>query len=103
MRLYQIPLPVVSNNGTPYGTHHAFLARVAEIAGGYTRITGPIDGVWRDPKTGAVYSEAVTLLQVACELVELSAIKDAFKYSFPDQIELMYSDIGSVNFIRLKD
>lgn len=105
MRLYQIPLPVLSNNGTSYpkNTHEAFLADVGHIAGGYTHITCPVEGVWRDPKTGLLYEDSVTLLQVACELVELSAIKDVFKHAFPDQLELMYADIGSVNFIRLKD
>jgi hypothetical protein len=103
MRLYQIPCPVNRNDGKSYapGTHQAFLRDVAAIAGGYT-LLAEAKGVWRDPKDGTVYTEAMRPLQVACDPEALERIKAAFVLAFPDQKCLMVTDMGATTFTDLE-
>lgn len=77
MTLYEMLLPVADNDGRAFehGTRDAFLARVLDIAGGYT-LCPEVKGAWRF--AGRDYIESMTPLRVACDRSQIEAIaKDA--------------------------
>lgn len=58
---WTITVPATLNDGTPtpLDAIEHIEARIAAIGGGFTATAG--EGVWRDPKSGIVYREPITV------------------------------------------
>jgi hypothetical protein len=105
MRLYQLPIPILDNQGVAYSpaTREAFLAAVLRECGGYTLSGETWHGAWRDPSSGIVYTDRVLLLQFAMDKpVKVNRIVHDFRRLFPDQLCAMVADLGVVTFHNLK-
>lgn len=102
MNVYQIALPVFSNDGrVNYARARAVWQDEAlRLAGGYTEI-GRRVGAWRDPSDGAVYREPMEWYEVATD--------DAFTFGilverafelFPDQLSFYTAQVGAAQIIN---
>lgn len=92
MNLYEIQIPVRTNDGKGYGPQrYAFEKWLLQYAGGYSRLPD-IAGAWLD--AGKVYAEAMVPYHVACSAEAFEKIISAAFDLFRDQHAIFYAEIG---------
>ena len=96
MHLYEFMLPVTDNSGRP--TKQALAdweASALAWAGGFTLMSEPTRGAWRDPGTGKVYVDYVRIYRVGCTAEQhRELLADAFAL-FSDQAAIFCACVGT--------
>jgi hypothetical protein len=101
MIVYQIALPIMSNDGLTEYSHnlHEWEQIALDEVGGYTDL-GIRHGVWRD--VGRTYSENMQGYQLAIDSdrpFALGRLIDAAKRLFPDQVAFYLAKVGTAEII----
>lgn len=99
LSLYQLPVPIADNAGTPYHPVHlrAFRYDLGRLCGGYTQLARA-DGAWHDPEDSKVYLDVVIPFQFAATENAAAEVLAAFFRHFPDQKCAMLAKLGTVEF-----
>jgi hypothetical protein len=96
MKLYEIQVPMCTNNGTPYGaTIDEFAHAIVKLVGGCSKRPS-VHGMWEN--NGELYSEAMVPFHIACEKSEFQAIISLAFEVFPDQISIFTAEVGEATF-----
>lgn len=97
--LWEIALPVFTNDGRDYGdAHMTWQAKALHIAGGYSQ--RPVGhGAWRDPKSGEVYVDHMMPYRVACSPEAFGALVDEALRCFPDQVAIYTARLGEATIV----
>lgn len=101
MNVYQIALPIMSNDGLTEYSHqlHEWEQFCLDEVGGYTDL-GVRHGVWKD--NGRTYSENMQGYQFAVPSESpfaLGHLIDAAKRLFPDQVAFYLAKVGTADII----
>jgi hypothetical protein len=102
MNLYEILVPTVRNNGTPYRTryHKVFDAKVQEISGGLT-ILSPVKGSWISPNN-VLFHERMIPVRFIASPDQARKIAD-FALTYYDQEAILYYRVADeVNLVYPK-
>ncbi len=93
MRLYEITLPLATNDGATYHSAHAdFTTWLVDVFGGYTATMQ--NGAWRGPD-GALYCEPSVAYRVASDLADAPRmLLHRAKELFPDQLAIFWANMG---------
>jgi len=104
LNLYEITLPVADNTGQPTKLVLAQWEQAAlRIAGGFTLMSEPVRGAWRDPSGGKVYTDYVRIYRVGCEAPQLEALLGETFDLFPDQLAIFAACVGTAEVRERKD
>lgn len=114
MKLYEILIPTVSNEGRPFKTrHHRVWDKKAQLLshGGLTIFPKTIKGKWVDNETNIEYNDSTLPVRLVCDEQEMSEIAD-FTAKHYKQLAIMYYVVSddvkivkydSKTFRRVKD
>ena len=95
MKLYQLTLPVLDNQGhSMVSAIDALDAYTLEVVGGCSR-SGGISGLWRDQHNDKVYADQLVAWHIAtAETVFRLVLAKAFEL-WPDQLAIFWAQIGT--------
>lgn len=92
--LYRIYLPLRSNGDQPLAAaHHAFTAKLMELAGGYTKEM-TVQGAWKNAQGLTVKDTNVPYL-IAAPAATFAKVLDAAHELFPDQTAVFATEVGT--------
>lgn len=91
MRLWQILVPTITNEGKPVKTRHhrVWDKKVRELAGGLTVMPKNVAGYWLDENSSIVYNERMIPCLIACEESIIEKIADWTAKHYK-QLAIMY-------------
>lgn len=94
MRLYEIILPRLNNEGAPMDSaHQAFARKLCVLYGGFTR--APVQGTWLDD-TGKAYQDESFAYRIATDRALGHAILAAQRL-WPDQLAIFWASLGEAH------
>ncbi len=102
IRLYEILVPTVRNNGRPIRLrfHKIWDQKVREIAGGMT-ILSPARGQWVS-ETGELFVERMIPVRIACTKEQIEQIADFTRTYYDQKVILFYLVSNEVHFFTGK-
>jgi hypothetical protein len=99
MKLYEILVPTISNQGIPFRTrfHKVWDEKVKKITGGLT-VTPPVKGQWVST-TGELFKERMIPVRIACSPEQINEIAD-MSAKYYNQLAIMFYLISDEVIIK---
>jgi hypothetical protein len=101
VKLYQITLPLASNDGRAYPERHFadFETLALQYAGGFTN-AGEVSGMWQGPAPRfRLYLDRSRVYQVACEPDAWANLVHQAKHIWRDQERLAVATLGDFELV----